>query len=138
MANKNVRLSDGTNYIFPLGKTVAMSLLASTSITAERNTYQTFNTYESRKMSDFSLLIFCLKASSTDYRQYAIVPRGCFDTTSESIILTTLHGATSETVASVQFKYVSDTQIQARWYSFNSRTGADANGIKIIEMFGVL
>jgi hypothetical protein len=137
MANQVIRLSDGTNNLYPLGKTQVFSLLTSQSITAARNEWQTFNTYSGRKISDYSLIVFCLKASSTDYRSVNILPKVSFDSTSESIILTSLHGSTSEKISNVQFRYVSDTQIEAKWYAFD-RSGADASGIRIIEMFGIL
>ena len=137
MANQVIRLSDGTNNLYPLGKVSAFSLLASRNLTSERNEWQTIDTVSGRKLSDYSFFIFCLKASSADYRATAILPKAAFDTTSESIIVTALHGSTSEKISNVQFRYVSDTQIEAKWYAFD-RSGAEASGIRTIEMFGIL
>ena len=108
----------------------AYSIMTDTTLTSTETTY---NTYSSRKFSDYTLIIFKMGSSSTDVRRTVVVPTSLWNsgkTINESVI----HGATTSSASSysvtpITIKYNNDTSIKA------SVSGAGA--INHIEIIGI-
>ncbi len=108
----------------------AYSIMTDTTLSSTETTY---NTYSSRKFSDYTLIIFKMGSSSSDVRRTVVVPTSLWNngkTINESV----LHGATASTASSysvtpITIKYNNDTSIKA------SVGGAEA--INHIEIIGI-
>ena len=108
----------------------AYSIMTDTTLTSTETTY---NTYSSRKFSDYTLIIFKMGSSSSDVRRTVVVPTSLWNsgkTINESVI----HGATTSSASSysvtpITIKYNNDTSIKA------SVSGAGA--INHIEIIGI-
>ena len=108
----------------------AYSIMTDTTLTSTETTY---NTYSSRKFSDYTLIIFKMGSSSTDVRRTVVLPTSLWNsgkTINESVI----HGATTSSASSysvtpITIKYNNDTSIKA------SVSGAGA--INHIEIIGI-
>lgn len=108
----------------------AYSIMTDTTLTSTETTY---NTYSSRKFSDYTLIIFKMGSSSSDVRRTVVVPTSLWNsgkTINESVI----HGATTSSASSysvtpITIKYNNDTSIKA------SVSGAGA--INHLEIIGI-
>ena len=108
----------------------AYSIMTDTTLSSTETTY---NTYSSRKFSDYTLIIFKMGSSSSDVRRTVVVPTSLWNsgkTINESVI----HGATTSSASSysvtpITIKYNNDTSIKA------SVSGAGA--INHIEIIGI-
>jgi len=97
------------------------------------STETTYNTYSSRKFSDYTLIIFKMGSSPSDVRRTVVVPTSLWNsgkTINESVI----HGATTSSASSysvtpITIKYNNDTSIKA------SVSGAGA--INHLEIIGI-
>ena len=108
----------------------AYSIMTDTTLSSTETTY---NTYSSRKFSDYTLIIFKMGSSSSDVRRTVVVPTSLWNsgkTINESVI----HGATTSSASSysvtpITIKYNNDTSIKA------SVSGAGA--INHLEIIGI-
>lgn len=108
----------------------AYSIMVDTTLTSTETTY---NTYSSRKFSDYTLIIFKMGSSSSDVRRTVVLPTSLWNsgkTINESVI----HGATASSASSysvtpITIKYNNDTSIKA------SVSGAVA--INHLEIIGI-
>lgn len=108
----------------------AYSIMVDTTLTSTETTY---NTYSSRKFSDYTLIIFKMGSSSSDMRRTVVLPTSLWNsgkTINESVI----HGATASSASSysvtpITIKYNNDTSIKA------SVSGAVA--INHLEIIGI-
>lgn len=108
----------------------AYSIMTDTTLSSTETTY---NTYSSRKFSDYTLIIFKMGSSSSDMRRTVVVPTSLWNsgkTINESVI----HGATTSSASSysvtpITIKYNNDTSIKA------SVSGAGA--INHLEIIGI-
>lgn len=108
----------------------AYSIMVDTTLTSTETTY---NTYSSRKFSDYTLIIFKMGSSSSDVRRTVVIPTSLWNsgkTINESVI----HGATASSASSysvtpITIKYNNDTSIKA------SVSGAVA--INHLEVIGI-
>lgn len=96
-------------------------------------TEATYNTYDSRKFSDYDLLIFAFTNGTDDIRETKVYPAIEW-TTGKQIVFQTLHGssassASAYSVSGLVIKYNSDTSVKA--------SGGGANTIKNFRIFGV-
>jgi len=108
----------------------AYSIMTDTTLSSTETTY---NTYSSRKFSDYTLIIFKMGSSPSDVRRTVVVPTSLWNsgkTINESVI----HGATTSSASSysvtpITIKYNNDTSIKA------SVSGAGA--INHLEIIGI-
>ena len=108
----------------------AYSIMVDTTLTSTETTY---NTYSSRKFSDYTLIIFKMGSSPSDVRRTVVLPTSLWNsgkTINESVI----HGATTSSASSysvtpITIKYNNDTSIKA------SVSGAGA--INHLEIIGI-
>lgn len=68
----------------------------------------TYNTYDSRKFSDYTLLIFACGSSASNFRVTSIIPRTSW-ASGNTVYLVGNHGVNMANVSSMAFTYVSDT-----------------------------
>lgn len=112
-------------------KLMAYSIMLDTTLSSTETTY---NTYSSRKFSDYTLIIFRFGASSADIRRTVVMPTSLWNsgkTINESI----LHGSTATSAASynvtpIIVKYNSDTSIKANVGGAGSINHLEIVGIK--------
>ena len=76
-----------------------------------------YNTYNSRKFSDYDLIIFRFGASTTDTRQTVVIPQSIWKS-GQVINMGALHGSSASTpssysYSSVNITYKSDTSLTA-------------------------
>lgn len=92
----------------------AYSIMVDTTLNSTETTY---NTYSSRKFSDYTLIIFKMGSNSADVRRTVVLPTSLWNsgkTINESVI----HGATTSSASSysvtpIIIKYNNDTSIKA-------------------------
>ena len=92
----------------------AYSIMTDTTLTSTETTY---NTYSSRKFSDYTLIIFKMGSSSSDVRRTVVLPTSLWNS-GKTINENVLHGATASSVSSysvtpITIKYNGDTSIKA-------------------------
>lgn len=108
----------------------AYSIMVDTTLNSTETTY---NTYSSRKFSEYTLIIFKMGSNSADVRRTVVLPTSLWNsgkTINESVI----HGATTSSASSysvtpIIIKYNNDTSIKA------SVSGAGA--INHLEIIGI-
>ena len=101
------------------------SLILSQTVTTTETTY---NTYNSRKISDYRYLIFQIGVTNS-IRATDIVVRSTY-VAQGTIIVSSPHGSGYSQISAVVFKYNSDT-------SFKIKTDG-AGGLNVVEVFGIL
>ena len=106
------------------------SLITSQQVSTTEATY---NTYDSRKFSDYDLLVFAFTNGTDDIRDSKVYPAIEW-TSGKQIVFQTLHGssassASSYNVSGLVIKYNSDTSVKA--------SGGGANVINNFRIFGV-
>lgn len=105
----------------------AMSLVTPTNATGTSTIY---NTYSSRKISDFEYIAFYLYDSAsnrTNHRATAILPVTHW-TSGRMITLTSNHGASLENIAGIIFAYASDTAFTVLLNGSKALTGFEIEG----------
>lgn len=94
------------------------------------STTQSFNTYNSRKFSDYRLLVFYLYNSNSDksqIRNCIMLPQSAW-TSGKSLFLLQNHGVNMASVSGIMFAYNSDTSIKAILQGAGSLTGFSIEG----------
>lgn len=108
----------------------AYSIMTDTTLNSTETTY---NTYSSRKFSDYTIIVFKMGSSSADVRRTVVLPTSLWNS-GKTINESVLHGATASTASSysvtpITIKYNNDTSIKA------NVGGAEA--INHIEIIGI-
>lgn len=99
---------------------------------ASSDTTQTFNTYDSRKFSDYRLLVFFLYESASNktlVRNTLVLPGSVWES-GKSVQIIQNHGASLENVSGVQITYSSDTQVRAYVIGAGLLTGFEIFGYR--------
>ena len=85
------------------------TIIFGTNLTTTETIY---NTYNSRKFSDYDLLIFTIGASTDDIRQTHVI-QSWWWINGRKILMTVMHGGNLENKCSINITYNSDTSIKA-------------------------
>ena len=81
-------------------------------VTVSSSTPQNFSTYNSRKVSDYDMLLLTLNYSNDDIRQSLLIPSSIF-VSGRSFYLTTNSGSGGTTFNQIAVRFVNDTTISA-------------------------
>lgn len=111
---------------------VCESIVNNETITSSETTYNTFN---GRKFSDYSVLIFIMKYTDTDMRASITIPQNMWKS-GAMLPLKALHGSTASgastyNVGGMTFIYNSDTKINMFTNGTNTFSVASVVGVKL-------
>lgn len=103
------------------------TLIANVSASSTATDYTTYN---NRKITDYDLLIFQLKASLTDVRASSTDAVASFSS-GYKVRMTATHDTNDSKISGVVFQYVSDTSINIKLDNAAALTTVNVYGIKL-------